>query len=407
MSSAESIGQNGASPGVDHLTGGLRRTTTTWAAYLLLGLFGYLETLIGPSMPFLRAKLDLNFTVASVHFAAFAIGGIAAGVTGDRVLRRWGRRRGLWGGMLGMSAGATLFALSPVVAGTLLGVLLMGYIGTLSLVTNQTILADLHGNHRTQALTESNVAASSAAILAPLAVGGFARFGPGWEVAVLLGIPALALLYRRFRSAPIPAATRQAQVVDHDRDLPRAFWLLFAVLFMTMSVEWCIAYWGADFLDTEVGLERATAATAMSLFFGAMVAGRLAGAWLSRKFPATLLLLVALVVALCGFPFFWLGGEAWISLAGLFVAGVGVANFYPLTVSAATGVAAPMTERATSCLAISGGTALLTLPLVVGAIADLVGLQQGLGIVLALLLAALLLAEAARRQDGKGGKAGG
>ena len=63
-------------------TGGLRRTTTTWAAYLPLGLFSYLETAIGPAMPFLRSKLDLDFTMASLHFSAFAAGIITAGVWG-------------------------------------------------------------------------------------------------------------------------------------------------------------------------------------------------------------------------------------------------------------------------------------------------------------------------------------
>ena len=34
-----------------------RRDRRTWAAYLLLGLFAYLETSLGPAMPFIRAQL--------------------------------------------------------------------------------------------------------------------------------------------------------------------------------------------------------------------------------------------------------------------------------------------------------------------------------------------------------------
>src|SRR3712207_3762119 len=84
---------------------GLVRDRATWATYLLLGLFAYLETAIGPSMPFLRAHLDLDYTVASLHFTAFAGGGVAAGFSADRFVRRWGRARVLWSGIAGMTAG--------------------------------------------------------------------------------------------------------------------------------------------------------------------------------------------------------------------------------------------------------------------------------------------------------------
>ncbi|CAN5883291.1 hypothetical protein BH24CHL4_BH24CHL4_16600 [soil metagenome] len=155
-------------------------------------------------MPFLRSKLDLDFTMASIHFSAFAAGVIVAGIWGDRVLRQTGRRIGLWGGMLGMVCGVVLVALSPSVASTLPGVFIMGLVGTLSLVTNQAILSDLHPAQRTVALAESNVVASSAAIMAPLAIGGFPRFGPGWQTAVLIVIPALVILAWRFWQTPIP-----------------------------------------------------------------------------------------------------------------------------------------------------------------------------------------------------------
>jgi fucose permease len=377
----------------DHLpsNGGLRRTRTTWAAYLVLGLFAYLETAIGPSMPFLRDKLDLDFTMASVHFSTFAAGVIAAGIWGDRVLRRSGRRIGLWGGMFGMVCGAVLLALSPSVAGTLPGVFIMGSIGTLALVSNQAILSDLHPAQRTVALTESNVAASSAAIMAPLAVGGFAKFGPGWQTALLVGIPVLALLAWRFWDAPVPAPPRQIKTQTQRPRLPAIFWILFAVLFLAMSVEWCVAYWGADFLNEEAGLERATAATAMSIFFGAMIAGRILGSRLARKRKSIWLLIGCIAIALIGFPFFWLGQSSWVNLAGLFVAGIGIANFYPLIVGTATTTVPDAVERAASRLAISGGSALLLMPLVVGAISDAVGMRWGLGIVVPLLLSALAL----------------
>ncbi len=126
-------------------------------------------------------------------------------------------------------------------------------------------MTDLHPSQRTLALAESNVLASSAALLAPLAIGRFAGFGPSWQTAMLVAIPALAMLAWRFWSAPIPPAPAPIEFRHQQAQLPRTFWILFAVLFLVMPVEWCIAYWEADFLTDEVGLDRAIAATVCCL----------------------------------------------------------------------------------------------------------------------------------------------
>lgn len=369
------------------------RTATTWALYGVLGLFAYLETAIGPATPFLRDKLDLSYTAASAHFSFFAVGIILSGVFGDRVVERIGRRNGLWGGIAGMTIGLAILGLSPVVIGSLLGVFLMGIAGTIALVSNQSILADLYGSLRTAAIAESNVVASTAAICAPLAVGGFARYGPGWEAATLVSIPALLLLYLKYRACEFPDHRNRgvAERVTTGR-LPRSFWIVFIVLFLAMSVEWCVAFWGADFLASDGGMSNTTAATAMSVFFGAMIAGRLLGSRLARRFRDIRLLQAALLVALVGFPIFLLANESAIKLIGLFVAGVGIANFYPLTVATGAGLAPEIVDQATTRLAISGGSALLITPLVVGAIADRVDLSRGLSILIPILVLALLLA---------------
>jgi hypothetical protein len=77
------------------------RDRRTWAAYLLLGLFAYLETSIGPVMPFLRAELGLGYAVASLHFSAFAAGGVAAGLTASAGCACWGESAPCGAGWLG------------------------------------------------------------------------------------------------------------------------------------------------------------------------------------------------------------------------------------------------------------------------------------------------------------------
>jgi MFS family permease len=364
------------------------RDQRTWAAYLLLGLFSYIETSIGPVMPFLREELGLSYAVASLHFSAFAIGAIISGLVGDRVVRRIGRTAALWVGIAGMIAGALLIAFSPVVAGTILGTFIMGLVGSISLMANQAVLADIHGSQRTIALAESNVTATACAVLAPLIVGALAASGLGWPLALVLTVPwalGLWLVFRKVRFPGVPPA----QAGGRERAaLPRAFWVLATVLFLVSSVEWCMAYWGAEFLASVAGLEPALAASAMTLFFVAMAGGRLVGSRLAWRFTSAHLLYAALVIALAGFLPFWLAPSPALSLAGLFVAGLGIANFYPLTVGVATGAVPDLIDTATARLAVAGGSALLIAPLIVGAISDLVGMRWGFGIVAPLLVAA-------------------
>jgi MFS family permease len=366
------------------------RARPTWALYLLLGLFSYLETIIGPAMPFISDRLDLSFTTTSLHFSAFAAGAVVSGFSGDRVVLRWGRRTTLWCGMTGMVAGVASLTVSPFVSGTILGAFVTGAAGTLAIMANQSSLSDIHREHRSIALAESNVVASSVAVTAPLAVGGFDTVGLGWQSALLLGAPALLLLWWQFKDVKLPDPMARNDLIVERGRLPRLFWIYWCVLFMACAVEWCVAFWGAEFLDTVVGLQQAAAATAMSIFFGAMVAGRMIGARLTRSQSGSTLLVYAFFVALIGFPIFWLSPSPIVSLIGLFVAGIGIANFYPLTIAAATDAVPERPDQATARLAISGGSALLIVPFIVGAISDLVGMRWGFGIVMPLLIGALV-----------------
>ena len=375
------------------------RVRATWGMYAALALFAFLETVIGPSVPFIREKLGLGYTVTSLHFSAFAVGGIIVGFASDRLVGRFGRRPLLWGGLAGMAGGAAIVALAPSAPITITGAFLMGLLGSFTLVTNQAALADLHGAQRTVAFAESNVAASSAAILSPLIVGLASGAALGWQAGLLVGLPALLIILLIFGrvAVPTPPIVATRAVGRSDAPLPRTFWFFWVVLLLSGSIEWCVIYWGADYLIDSAGLSKSTAATSMTLFFLAMAIGRLVGSRLARRRSSVVLLLGAFALTALGFPAFWLSTTPVVALIGLFVAGIGIANFYPMSVGAATGAAPDQPDRATARLAICGGLSLLAAPFALGAIADTAGMRAGLGLVPPLLLAAVAATLLARR----------
>ena len=68
-------------------------------------------------------------------------------------------------------------------------------------------------------------------------------------------------------------------------------------------------------------------------------------------------------------------------MLGLFVAGIGVANLYPLIVALALGAAPGQSNEAGARLTFASGTAILAAPLLLGALADAAGIRLAYGVV--------------------------
>jgi fucose permease len=136
-------------------------------------------------------------------------------------------------------------------------------------------------------------------------------------------------------------------------------------------------------------LSRVNAATVMSVFFVAVIVGRLIGARLTRRYPTQRLLLGALGLALAGFPLFWLMPVAVLNILGLFVTGLGVANLFPFTLAVAVGTAPGQADAASSRLSLVVGSAILLAPLSLGWLADQHGIFTAYGLVPPLLLTAI------------------
>ncbi len=381
------------------------RDRFTWLAYLMLAYFAYQQATLGPLMPFLRDELHLSYTVGGLHLSAFALGMVLAGLMGDALVRRWGRRRVFWGGGAGMAAGSLLFVAGHHPALTIPSALLMGAPGTLLMIMVQAALSDRHGARRAVALTESNVGASLAAGLAPLLVGSLQRAGIGWRGALILGVLGWGTLALRSHAVTIPPHTARPSLspaTGRAARLPAVFWAYWLVVFLGVSVEWCVIFWGPDFLETSVGLRRVDASTLMSVFFAAHLLGRILGSRLSRRMPVGPLLLAAVSVAAAGFLPFWLANAAPLNIAGLFVAGLGIANLFPLTLSAASDIVArEQADAASSRITLAAGLAILITPQVLGTLADSVAIKNAFTVAAVFLVVAAGAILAANRRAGR------
>jgi fucose permease len=124
---------------------------------------------------------------------------------------------------------------------------------------------------------------------------------------------------------------------------------------------------------------------------------------LTRRVPTGPLLLTAAVIVAVGFPVFWLARSPGVALTGLFILGLGVANLFPFTLSAATSVAPGMANTASARVSMGGGLAILVTPQILGSAADQIGIQWAFGIAGLLCVGVLVIAFVAQRAPAHGG----
>jgi fucose permease len=370
----------------------VRRTRATLTLYAALACGGYLLNGLGVVLPQLRAELGLSRVEVALYPSTFAAGLLVVGVTGDRLARALGRRA--LPVALGAAGGGALLLASGVdrlLSGV--GALLLG-VGGAGLV--QLVPAGLRAEHPRRAaaaIGEANAAASAASVLGPLLVGAGLRAGIGWRAGyLLLPLAGVALLVASLTGARRPPGQGGAGP-EHpagSRPASRAFLGRWLDVVLVVSVEFCLVFWAPDFLHSERGVAADTAAAGGALFLLGMAAGRATAAPATRLLPAPARLLgAAAAVAAAGFAVFWTVDHALVSAAGLLLAGLGVALLYPVALADALAAWPADPDRAAARCALASGVAIGGAPLLLGALADAVGLRAAFLLAPALLLAVL------------------
>ncbi len=375
------------------MTQTFHRDRFTWLAYLLFAFFAFFLNTLGPITPFLKDELGLSYTLSSLHFTAYAVGVLFTGLSGHILIERMGRGLALWLGAFGITASAFLLLAGQSPWVTIGASFCMGVLGSLILVITPSALSDQHGELRAVALSESNLIASLVSTAAPLLVGWTADLPGGWRLGVGAAAFAPFLILIGFGRTVIPVRhnVHQQDPTSAGHSLPFLFWVYWVALVLAVSVEFCMIFWGANYLETNLGMPKADAARAISLFLGAMIVGRLAGSRLVQRFSTRSVVIVSVLVAAMGFLLFWLTHIPVAGLAGLFLTGLGVAGLYPLLLSLAMGVTHDNTVLASARATLASGTAILALPLVLGRLADMAGIRLAYGVVGILLIGIFLI----------------
>ena len=368
------------------------RAAPTRLSYGGIAAYAYWLYAFGPALFLLRDELHLSYTVIGVFSALWSGGAAVAGVAFGPIVRRAGRRNTLWGAATLAAVGAALFGVAHTVILGLLGAALLGLAGTTMLSVAQSVLSDAHGERRDRALVEANVLAAGCAVIAPPLLGALALTAIGWRWSFALPVVGLGLLALAYRRVALP--TEPLDATEHSTgmgSLPVRCKLLAVLVALGIAVEFCLIYFGAEQIET-TGLSAASATTAVGALYVGILLGRLAGVALTARPGRTASLLwLSLGLTAVGFVLFWLADHPVLAIVGLLVAGVGIANLYPLSLALTLASSGGRTDAANALGQLIGGIAVVVAPYLLGALADHNGLRAAFGVEVVLIAACAAL----------------
>ncbi|MET9533085.1 MULTISPECIES: MFS transporter [unclassified Streptomyces] len=250
---------------------------------------------------------------------------------------------------------------------------------------------------------------------AAFSLGGMVGAGAGGLVAGrlsaashLFGLTVIGLLVacaagRSLLREPVPAAPRTAVRDTAPRRLDghsRRLVLVFGTIALCTSYgEGAMADWSALHLKQDLHTQPGLAAAAYSLFALAMTVGRFTGTALLERCGQTRALVGGATVAAAGLLLGALAPTTWLALTGFAVAGLGLANSFPVAIARAGALAGPGGVATASTLGYGG---MLIGPPVIGFLADWLTLPVALTTVALLAAVAALIGYATRNASAPG-----
>lgn len=364
-------------------------STFRWDRLTYASALGYCVLVSGLSVGVvlgeLRSQFGISGVVAALHGSTFGVGLLVSGVWGVRIVDRIGRRNTLMLAAGGVVAGVVLFCLGPAWPITLLGTALSGVSGAMLVMVMPGLISDHHGEHRATAFAAVNAVPGMAGLTFSLVIGGVLAAGGSWRVPYLAitGLFAVALA----------AVALPVRVPDGERVEAfslRAFgerevlvpWLHIVNGVLT---EFTIGVWCVTYLKEVGGASAGSAAVLASVFGVMMFVVRLLLPPLMRRLGAWTVPLGFVVIG-TGAALMCFAPGLPLKVLALTVVGIGGSPLYPLTVDAfyaKVGHRLDSVALGAFC-ALASGAAVTLGPLVMGALADAVGLRWAILIVPAL-----------------------
>jgi MFS family permease len=373
------------------------RAAAVAAAFVVNGLGG---PSFQPRLPERQAALGLSDAGLGLVLVGFAAGALVASPVAGRLIGKLGSRPVVVASALALgaslwSAGAAPSPLTLALALALIGASdaamdtamnanAAAYEGR----TGRSLMHRLHGAWSIGALTAAGVAALAAAARVPLTV----------QLAVTGVVVGGTVLVARSGLVPglsVPVVEADPPAAGSSTAVARARWVgpLLVLGVMTVGgaiVEGAPTDWSALRLE-RLGAGPGTAALGVAAFMAGMLAGRAVGDHLTDRYGGAVVLRGGMTLVAAGLGLGVAVDGPVTFAAGLVLAGAGASAFFPLAFSAAARLPGVAPGAGAATVSLTARLGFLAEPLVVGALAEAIGLRWAF-LFVAVVAAALAVA---------------
>jgi len=366
-------------------SGRLALTAGYCASFVALGLT---TASLGPTLPALAAQTHARMGRIGLLLTARSLGFLLASLRGGRLYDLRAGHPLLAAALVAMAA---LMALAPLPSELWPLALIMFALGAaegLLDVGGNTLLTWAHDDASVgSALNAVHFCYAVGATLAPIIVARTITHGVGlayWLLALLV-LPAAVLVI--CLSSPAPRAAKS--------DEPHAparlqLVILFALFFaLYVGAEICFGGWLATYALARRLSDAAGAALLTSVFYGALMLGRLFAIPLAARVRPRVILCVDLTGCLCGLGLLLSGASALV-WPGAFVVGLSMASIFPTTMAFA-GRHMQITGRVTGRFLVGASIGSMLLPWLTGQLFEALGPIAVMLVVACALLGALFV----------------
>ena len=345
----------------------------------------------GPAQSLLRADQGTSLTIAGLHGTAMGVASIAAGWANPRIAHRYGRSKASWIGLAIFISGLTLFVVSPPVYITIPATLITGFGVSVVINTMLTKMSAHYGKSAEVAIPQANGIASVGFVIGTALIGTIAIVFPSlWRLGLLLALPVALILF---------FAGREKDEDDHVPDeegpqggkLSRNFWIAWFGFVACISSEFATSFWAAALLKERVGSTAAISTVAIVALGTGMGIGRWYGGLLLKNFKLDTQLLTVIAMQFFGFLGFWLSHNMVISLACLFVVGLGISMQFALSSIRLIGLSDGRPDLAIGRASLAAGTAIAGAPFLLGILGDQYGISRAYIMVFVLIAIAFVI----------------
>jgi len=326
----------------------VKPTSPNGPAVLAVYLIAFLQGLTLVSFPASSTVLKQMHGFTDAQYGAIFLPQVAlavlGAVAGGTLARRLGLQPLLWlaaagNGLSQLALAASLWVMPALAFPTILaGTALLGLSFGLGGAPLNSYPPRFFPQRAPAAVVALHTLLGLGLMVGPLLADGFGR--AGWWIGFplsLLGLSVLlALAAATVRLPPDVGGETERRIATNPPLTSGAFWTFAAIAVLYAFAEGTFSNWAVIYLREAKGLPASVAALALSVFWGAMVAGRLLVAVLVVRIAPLTIWLALPVLMIAAFLLLPGANTATLGLGLFALAGLACSAFFPLTITLAS-----------------------------------------------------------------------